>query len=71
MRRANTQSSKIRQSLSDCFEIGETNKSKIFLIVSNTLGVPRPTVRREAGFLKKEYLRRAAILSAKYCKEKS
>ena len=69
MKHPNTQSSKIRDEIVKCFELGETNKSNIFLLVSTSLKVPRPTVRREAGILKREYLKRAAILSAKYCKE--
>ena len=49
-----TQTDEIKQGILSCLNNGMTDKREIFKHVSDTLGVPRPSVRRVAGALRRE-----------------
>ena len=63
-----SQSQIIKQEILRCLDIGMDDKQKIYAKVVETLGVPRPTVRRVARDLKVELIEKVKILDAEVVK---
>ena len=63
MNRTN-QSTVIKEAINSLLDGGITDKQEIYSQVVDNLGVPRPTVRRVAGDLRKELLIKIKILQS-------
>lgn len=49
-----SQSDDIKREIMSCIEAGMSDKQAIYKHVADEIGVPRPTVRRVAGVLRRE-----------------
>ena len=63
MNRTN-QSTVIKEAINSLLDEGVTDKQDIYSKVVDKLGVPRPTVRRVAGDLRNELLKKIKILQS-------
>ena len=63
MNRTN-QSTVIKEAINSLLDAGVTDKQDIYSKVVDNLGVPRPTVRRVAGDLRTELLKKIKILQS-------
>lgn len=59
-----SQSSQIKASINEYLNKGMKDKQEIFTKVVDDLGVPRPSVRRVAGELKVEMLKKVEVLES-------
>ncbi len=58
------QSTIIKQEIEKLLDKGLTDKSDIYSLVVQRLGVPRPTVRRIARDLRQDYINKVKILQS-------